>query len=166
MWQKSLQLYIKMKKEFSTTWKSSKQPRKQKKYLAKAPLHIRKKFVKINLSKELRNKHEKRNIQVKKDDIVKIMRGKYKGKKGKILEVKLKISKVVVEGIQVKKQDGSKANVNLRPSNLQIIELNLDGRKKLIKGPEKPQASSTKQFVELKETIKKEKPKEDKEKKK
>ena len=56
-----------------------------------------------------------------------------KGKKGKILEVKLKLSKVIVEGIQVKKQDGSKVNVKMQPSNLQIIELNLDGRKKLIK---------------------------------
>jgi len=122
-----------MKKKFSTTWKSSKQPRKQRKYRANAPLHLRKKFVNINLSKELRTKYERRNIQVKKNDIVKIMRGKYKGKKGKVLEVKLKLSKIIVEGIQVKKQDGSKANVKMQPSNLQIIELNLEGRKKLIK---------------------------------
>ena len=51
------------------------------------------------------------------------MRGKFKGKKGKILEVKLVYSKIIVEGIQAKKQDGSKVNVKLQPSNLQIIEL-------------------------------------------
>ncbi len=112
-----------MKKKFSTTWKGSKQPRKQRKYRANAPLHLRKKFVSINLSKELRKKEGKRNLPAKKGDKVKIFSGKFKGKTGKILEVNLKRAKIIVENIQVKKQDGSKANVKLEPSNLQIIEL-------------------------------------------
>lgn len=112
-----------MKSKFLTKWKKSKQPRKQRKYLANAPLHLRKKFVNVNLSKELRKKQNKRNMQIKKGDKVKIMRGGFKGKVGKILEVNLKKSKVIVEGIQVKKRDGSKANIKLQPSNLQIIEL-------------------------------------------
>ena len=119
-----------MKKEFSKHWKASKQPRKQRKYLANAPLHIRKKFISVNLSKELRKKYKKRNIPVKKGDIVKVMRGKFKKKQGKIIEVKLKLSKIIIEGIQVKKQDGSKINVKLQPSNLQLIELNLEDRKR------------------------------------
>ena len=44
----------------------------------------------VNLSKELRKKHGKRNAPVRKGDVVKIMRGKFKGKKGKIIEVKKK----------------------------------------------------------------------------
>ena len=112
-----------MKNKFSTKWKASSQPRKQRKYRAKAPLHLRKKFISVNLSKELRAKQKKRNIAVRKNDVVKIMRGKFKGKKGKVLEVKLIEAKVVVEGIQAKKQDGSKANVKMQPSNLQIVEL-------------------------------------------
>ena len=112
-----------MKKKFSTKWKGSKQPRKQRKYLANAPLHLRNKFVSINLSKELRKKEGKRNIPARKDDKVKICSGKFKGKTGKIISVNLKTSKIVVENIQVKKMDGSKANVKLQPSNLQIIEL-------------------------------------------
>ena len=120
-----------MKKKFSTAWKSSKQPRKQRKYVAKAPLHIKKKFISVNLSKELRKKHKKRNLPVKKEDVVKVMRGKFKKKQGKVLSVKLKIQKITIEGIQVKKLDGSKVNVNLRPSNLQIIELNLEDKKRL-----------------------------------
>lgn len=112
-----------MKKKFSTAWKASKQPRKQRKYRANAPLHLKKKFVSVNLSKELRVKEGKRNIQIKKGDKVKIMKGKYKGKQGKILEVNLSFSKIYVEGIQVTKQDNSKANVKLQPSNLQIIEM-------------------------------------------
>ena len=89
-----------MKKEFSTAWKASKQPRKQRKYLAKAPLHIKKKFVNVNLSKELRKKYGKRSLAVRKEDIVKIKRGKFKGKQGKILSVKLKTQKITIEGIQ------------------------------------------------------------------
>src|SRR3989339_205308 len=101
-----------MKKEFSKSWKSSKQPRKQRKYRANAPLHIRRKFVGINLSKDLRKKHSIRNIVVRVGDLVKIMRGKFKLKQGKIM-------------------DGSKSNVKMQPSNLQIIELNLQDSKRL-----------------------------------
>ena len=122
-----------MKKHFSVSWKASKQPRKQRKYLANAPLHIKKKFINVNLSKELRKKYGKRNIGLRKNDKVKIMKGKFKKKTGKVLIIKLKRGKIYIEGIQVKKQDGSKVNVPLRPSNLQIIELNLDDKKRMKK---------------------------------
>ena len=112
-----------MKQKFSTHWKSSKQPRKQRKYRANAPLHLRKEFVSINLSKELRKKVGKRNLPAKKGDKVKIFVGKFKGKTGKILSIDLKTSKIIVEEMQVKKQDGPKANVKLQPSNMQIIEM-------------------------------------------
>jgi len=119
-----------MKKEFSTSWKSSKQPRKQRKYLFNAPLHTRRKFISSNLSKELRKKYGKRSLPLRKGDTVNIMRGKFKNKKGKVIGVKLKMQKIEIEGIQVKKQDGSKVNVPLRPSNLQITELNLEDKKR------------------------------------
>jgi large subunit ribosomal protein L24 len=127
-----------MKKKFSKKWKASRQPRKQRKYLANAPLHIKEKFLSSNLSKELREKYGKRNLKVKKGDKVKIMRGKYKKKVGKITEVKIQRSKVYIEGIQIKKQDGSKSNVPFKASNLQIIELNLEDKKrfKRLKKPE------------------------------
>ncbi len=120
-------------KEFSTKWKASKQPRKQRKYLAKAPIHIKKKFISINLTKELRSKHGIRSISSRKGDRVEIKRGKFKGKRGKISEIKLKTSKIFVEGIQAKKQDGSKVNIALQPSNLQITELNLEDKMRIKK---------------------------------
>lgn len=120
-----------MKKEFSKEWKSSKQPRKQRKYLANVPLHAKKKMMSSNLTKDLRKKYGIRNISLKKGDNVKIMRGKFKGKKGKITNVLLKNLKVTVEGIQIKKQDGSKVDIKLNPSNLQILELNLEDKRRL-----------------------------------
>ncbi len=131
--QKSPQLYIKMKKIFSKHWTSSKNPSKKRKYLAKAPIHIKKKQLSANLFKELRTKHETRNIELRKGDKVKIMRGKYKGKSGKINEIKIKRLKIYIDGIQVKKLDGSKVNVPLRASNLQIIELNLEDKRRINK---------------------------------
>lgn len=122
-----------MKKEFSRKWKASKQPRKQRKYLANAPLNIKKKMVSANLSKELRKKYGKRNIPLKKDDTVEVMRGKFKKHKGKIIKIDLKLSKITIEGVQVKKQDGSKVNVKLQPSNLRIVELNLNDKKRSTK---------------------------------
>ena len=118
-----------MKRKFSASWKASSQPRKQRKFRANAPLHLKKKLVSANLSKELRKKIGKRNVPIKKDDKVKVLRGKFKGKTGKVLEVKLKISKIVVEGMQANKMDGSKVNVKLQPSNLQIIEMAERGKK-------------------------------------
>jgi large subunit ribosomal protein L24 len=120
-----------MKNKFSKHWKASTQPRKQRKYLANAPLHLKRKMLSVNLSKELRKKFKKRNIVVRKGDTVKVMKGKFKLKTGKIMEVNVKKSKVIIEGITVKKQDGSKANIKMRPSNLQIIELNLNDKKRM-----------------------------------
>ncbi len=120
-----------MKKEFSTAWKGSKRPGKQRKFRANAPLHIKRKFLSANISKTLRSKYKKRSIPLRKGDIVQVMRGSFKGKKGKVTGIKTKMEKIYVEKIQVKKRDGSSANVPLKASNLQITELNLDDRKRL-----------------------------------
>ncbi len=126
-----------MKKKFSKFWKASKQPRKKRKYLANAPLHIKRKFLRVNLSKELREKIGQRNIGIRKGDKIKILRGKNKGKSGKIIIADTKKIRVYVEGIQIKKQDGSKINIPLKPSNLQIIELNEEDKKRFKKIPKK-----------------------------
>ncbi len=122
-----------MKRKFSKSWKSSTQPRKQRKYAANAPLHLKRKLLSTNLSKDLRKKHSKRNVPLRKGDVVKVMRGKFRGKQGKVIEVKTKMGKIFVEKIQIKKRDGSSVNVPLKASNLQIIELNTEDRKRKLK---------------------------------
>lgn len=118
-------------KKFSKAWKSSKQKRKQRKYRYKAPLHIRHKFVAANLSKELRKRYYRRNLPLRKGDSVRIMRGSFKKKTGKISNVNLRNLKVFIEGIQQSKRDGTKVNVPFEPSNLQITELNLEDKKRM-----------------------------------
>ena len=119
-----------MKQKFSASWTGSKQPRKQRKYRANAPLHLRRKMISISLSKELKKKHDKRNFPVRKGDNVSIMRGEFKGKSGKIENVDMKKMKVIIDGIYRTKKDGSKVAVMFEPSNLQIKELVLEDKKR------------------------------------
>lgn len=118
------------KKKFSQNWRKSKQPRKQRKYRHNAPLHIKQKFMRVHLSKELRKKHNRRSLSLKKGDKVKILRGQFKKKTGKIDKVDLKENYVYVAGIETTKKDGTKTFHPLQPSNLMITELNLDDKKR------------------------------------
>jgi large subunit ribosomal protein L24 len=120
-----------MKQKFSTHWVSSTQPRKQRKFIANAPLHVRHKFLSANLSKDLRKKYAKRNLPLRKGDEVLIMRGAFKKKKAKLTSVDLKKTRVTLEGIQRTKKDGSKVNVFFHPSILQIQVLNLDDKQRV-----------------------------------
>ena len=121
-----------MKQKFSVSWTGSKQPRKQRKFRANAPLHLRRKMISVSLSKNLREKHDKRNFPVRKGDNVSIMRGEFKGKSGKIESVNMKKMKVVIDGIYRTKKDGSKVAVMFEPSNLQIKELVLEDKKRKV----------------------------------
>lgn len=122
-----------MKTEFSKTWKSSTQPRKQRKYRANAKLHTKTNFLTANLSKELRKKHDKRNAKLRKGDKVKILRGNFKGKDGKVEEIDHKTLKVYITKIEITKKDGSKVRVPQNASNLQITELDLTDKKRKAK---------------------------------
>ena len=119
-----------MKNKFSKHWVSSKQPRKQRKYIVNAPLHIKHKFLAAHLSKDLIKKYNKRAIPVRKGDTVKIVRGKFKKKAGKIEKVLPKKTRVYIENIQNIKRDGSKTYIPIHPSNLIITELNLEDKER------------------------------------
>jgi len=121
-----------MKKKFSTHWVASKQPRKQRKYKANAPLHTRHKFLSAHLSKVLREKHGKRNFPLRKGDEVLVMRGSFKKKKAKVASVDLVRSRVTLENIQRTKKDGTKVNVFFAPSSLLIQTLSLDDKKRIV----------------------------------
>jgi len=122
-----------MKSKFSITWRHSKQPRKQRKYLRNAPLHIRQKLIHANLSKELREETGKRSLPVRKGDEVKVLRGKFKGQVGKVIRVDLKKLVAYVDSIKRKRADGREVHIPLKPSNLQIVNLNMDDKMRVKK---------------------------------
>lgn len=115
-----------MKSAFSTNWKKSVQPRKQRKFRANAPLHIKGKFLNAPLSKELNKKYSVRSMRVKKGDKVKVLRGQFKGAVGKVEKVSLKYEYVHIAKVETTKKDGSKKFYPVNPSNVVILELDID----------------------------------------
>jgi large subunit ribosomal protein L24 len=123
-----------MKAEFNKSWKSSKQPRKQRKFLANAPNHIKRTLLGATLDKPLRAKYNRRSIEVRKGDEVKVMRGKFAKKQGKVGFVDVKNTRIQIDGIQrAGKSGGEKLITWFHPSNVKIIILD-DSDSRRLKG--------------------------------
>ena len=122
-----------MKKQWSNSWNSSVQTRKQRKYTKNAPLHIKHKFMGASLSSNLREKYGFRTLVVRSGDVVKITTGQFKGVEGKVTKVSLARTFVHVEGAVIKRADGSDAFYPIHPSNVQITKLDLDDDKRVEK---------------------------------
>jgi len=139
-----------MKTKWSKTWNASVQPRRQRKYLANAPLHVKQKLVSVHLEKKLREKMKKRALPVRKGDEVKVLRGKRKGIKAKVSAVDLSKGRVYLEAQTRDTIRGLKAIVPFAPSNLLLISMvddkrrNKQGRKIVKTKPEKPEKKETK----------------------
>ncbi len=116
------------RKPFSTAWNSSTRPGKQRKYSYTAPLHRRQALMHAHLARELRTKYGYRHLQVRTGDTVKVMRGQFAKKEGKVERVQLRYGKVYVAGIELIKKDGTKRPYPLHPSNLLITALELGDR--------------------------------------
>jgi large subunit ribosomal protein L24 len=117
-----------MKSKWSSKWKASTQPRKQRKYRHNAPLHVRHKMVSARLSKELKSQLGKRSLPVRKGDDVKVVTGSRKRSTGTVSRVDLSSLKVFIDGVTTKKVDGSEVMVPIDPSNLVITKVNTDDK--------------------------------------
>ena len=107
------------------------QPRKQRKALYTAPLHIRRKIMSANLSKDLRADIGKRSLPIRVGDKVQVVRGDFKGHEGKVESIDAKRYKVTVEGVTLSKPDGNAVLLPNHPSNLMIIEADLKDERRL-----------------------------------
>ncbi len=120
-------------KTFSTAWKASTQPRKQRKYSYAAPLHLKQKELHAHLAGELRKKYGVRTSRIRKGDTVKILRGQFAQKEGKIERVDVKRTRIFLSGAEIIKKDGSKTLYPLHPSNVIITGLDLGDKKRKAK---------------------------------
>jgi len=141
-------------KEWSNKWISSKQPRKQRKYRYNAPLHLRQKFVSAHLSAALKSRFGKRSLPLRKGDEVKVMRGSKKGFKGKVERVDLKRSKIFIEGLNVKKVDGSEVLRAVDPSNLLLVEPKMEDKRRQALVERARESKKTKANKEVREAEK------------
>ena len=87
-------------------------------------------MMKAHLSDELYGKYGLRSLTVRKGDIVKVMRGKFKGHEGKVVKVNLKNMRVAVEGVTVRKVDNTAVQYWIHPSKLMLIKLDLSDPKR------------------------------------
>jgi len=106
-------------------------PSKQRKQLVEMPLHLRHKLFNAPLSDELREKLGVKRLPVRQGDVVRIMRGEFKGHEGKVVEADLKRVRIFVEGVQIKKADGSPVYVLIHPSKVMIIKADLSDNRRL-----------------------------------
>ena len=95
-----------------------------------------------SLSKELRGKYnvritksamnqanpiEKcRSLPIRKDDEVRIVRGKYKGRDGKVTQVYRKKWVIHVDRVQRDKSNGASVPIGIHPSKVVIVNIKLD----------------------------------------
>lgn len=110
------------------------QPRKQRKILFNLPLHLRWHLITAPLSPSLREELGIRRLYVRKNDTVKVVRGDWKGHEGKVMRVDLKRARIFIEGVTLKKADGSEVFYPIHPSKVMIVRLGDidDVRRKII----------------------------------
>ncbi|HIH04672.1 TPA: 50S ribosomal protein L24 [Candidatus Woesearchaeota archaeon] len=120
---------------FSSAWKSSKSPRKQRKYRLRAPLHLRRRMLAVHLAKDLRQKHRMRSISVRVGDRIKVIKGDFAGSEGKVERVDMKDYRIFITGIERSKKDGTKALVGIAPASMVMIELNTEDQRRLGRSP-------------------------------
>ncbi len=135
-------------REFSSSWKASKRPSKQRKYRYRAPLHLRRKFMRVHLTKDLREKHRMRNISVRVGDKVKVIKGDYAKSEGKVERVDVKNYRVFITGIERAKKDGTKVLVPIAPASIIITDLNTEDKRRLSTGPKQEKSGEEKKDAE------------------
>ena len=90
------------------------------------------------LSKELQQTHGIKRLPIRRDDEVKVVRGKFKERNGKVVAVKLRSMRINVETVTVTKLSGATAFAPIHPSNVEITKLKMDKhRKELIEKKKK-----------------------------
>merc|ERR1712115_571945 len=108
--------------------------KKQRKRHFSAPSHVKRKLMTAPLSKDLRSKYGVRNIPIRKDDEVQVVRGHYMGQQvGKVVQCYRKKFVVYIERIQREKANGASVYVGIHPSKVCIVKLKMDkGRKEIL----------------------------------
>ena len=116
---------------WSKSWRRSKQPRKQRKYLLNAPIHIRRKIMSVMLNKEIRELIKVRNIPIRVGDYVKILRGRFRGVEGLVIKVDAKRYRIFVENAKYTTKTGKEVYYPIHYSKVMILKLNLSDKKRI-----------------------------------
>jgi large subunit ribosomal protein L24 len=102
----------------------TRQPRKQRKRQAQAPLHERHSQVRATLADDLREETGQRSVRVNEGDTVEVLRGDFAGETGDVVAVDLDDAVVHVEDVTLETADGEEVPRPLDASNLRVTALN------------------------------------------
>ena len=103
----------------------SSKPRKQRRAIAKAPLHRKNKELKAYLDKAKYGSSGVKRVTLRTGDSVKVVRGSRQGHEGKISKVDLKRGKVSIERALLQKADNKEVSIWFDPSNLVVTKVDL-----------------------------------------
>lgn len=111
------------------------QPRKQRLLRLTAPHHQARKQMASHLSEELLLKYNRRSVTVIVGDEVQVLRGDadFKGKTHRVVDVDTKKRKLIIDGVTIKKADGTAVQLPVDPSNVKVVKLNLDDKRRVAK---------------------------------
>jgi len=98
----------------------TRQPRKQRKQQANAPLHERHSQVRATLSDDLREEFGQRSVRVNEGDTVEVLRGDFAGNEADVIAVDLRDAVVHVEDVTLETADGEEVPRPLDASNLRV----------------------------------------------
>ena len=107
--------------------------RTQRKLQLSAPSSIKRRLMSCHLSKTLRAQYKIRSLPIKRGDEVKILKGKAKGRNGKVTQVYRKRNVIYVDKVNREKQNGQTVFLPIRPCHCIIEKLHENkDRKKTI----------------------------------
>ena len=118
---------------WSSSWKSSTNQSKQRKYRENAPMHVRDKFISANLNQTLRDELGVRSLGIRVGDRAKVMRGDDKGVEGIVSNIDRQEEKIYINNLDRQKIDGTMKEKPFDPSNLQLQALNLEDDERIEK---------------------------------
>ena len=104
--------------------------RKQRLRQLSAPSSLKRRLMSCRLSKDLREKYHVRALPIRKNDEVKILKGKAKNKSGKVTQVYRKRSYIYVDKVSRDKQNGQPAFLPIKTSYCVIEKLHLNKDRK------------------------------------
>eukprot|EP00271_Cylindrocystis_brebissonii_P001674 TRINITY_DN1195_c0_g1_i1.p1 TRINITY_DN1195_c0_g1~~TRINITY_DN1195_c0_g1_i1.p1 ORF type:complete len:150 (-),score=41.58 TRINITY_DN1195_c0_g1_i1:579-1028(-) len=116
--------------KFSNRVSSSR--RKSRKAYFTAPSSERRILMSAAISSELKNKYNVRSVPIRKDDEVQVVRGTFKGREGKVVQVYRRKWVIHVERITREKVNGATVNVGIHPSKVVVTKLKLDKDRKAL----------------------------------
>ena len=93
-----------------------------------AAVTTRSKLMCSHLSKDLQQKYNRRSVRVTEGDIVKVLRGEFKGVTGKITRVSTLRNGIAIEGIKKEKLKGGNLDVFIHTSNVLVTDLNTEDK--------------------------------------